>query len=101
MLVPFLVIGLIGLCLTALILASRPDHVISAICRKLCVFFAVLLLLALVSSASAWGQPPERSLKYKDYLKVNAKIVWGPEAPIALFAGQIHQESAWNPEARS
>lgn len=46
-------------------------------------------------------QYPRASLRYRRDLIRNARFIWGLNAPIATFAGQIHQESAWNPNARS
>lgn len=38
---------------------------------------------------------PRESLPYQRDLIRNARAVWGMMAPIATFAGQIHQESTW------
>ena len=63
-----------------------------------------LLLVALLFGActEAQGQsPPMRAAKYKRPLTRAARAVWGPSAPVALFAAQIHQESSWRPSAES
>lgn len=52
-------------------------------------------------SAQAQGYPPYESLKYRDDLIRNARVIGGLGAPIALFAGQIQQESAWRPDVSS
>ncbi len=53
-------------------------------------------------SASSQVAPyPPRANAYKRDLIANAHFVWGLNAPIAAFAGQIHQESAWQPDAKS
>jgi membrane-bound lytic murein transglycosylase MltF len=58
--------------------------------------------LVFASVASAFGQePPREALRYRDDLIRNARVVWGLSAPIAVFGAQIHQESAWRPDARS
>jgi soluble lytic murein transglycosylase-like protein len=44
---------------------------------------------------------PSGALKYKRDLIRNARYVWGLEAPVAVFAAQIHQESRWNKNAKS
>jgi soluble lytic murein transglycosylase-like protein len=44
---------------------------------------------------------PRDALKYRNDLIRNARSVWGMEAPIATFAGQIHQESTWRADVRS
>lgn len=46
-------------------------------------------------------QIPERARQFERPLISNARFIWGLNAPIAVFAGQIQQESAWNPDARS
>lgn len=58
------------------------------------------LLLALLPSL-AGAQVPERAHQYQRELIRNARYVWGLDAPIAVFAAQIHQESGWRPEVSS
>lgn len=43
------------------------------------------------SAADAWRMP----------LTAFAESEWGRDAPVSTFAAQIHQESAWKPNARS
>lgn len=38
---------------------------------------------------------------YRRQLIGEARRLWGLSAPVPVFAGQIHQESRWNPDARS
>ncbi|WP_066134017.1 transglycosylase SLT domain-containing protein [Bordetella ansorpii] len=47
------------------------------------------------------AQPPRASLQYRDAVIRNGRAVWGLDAPIAVFAGQLHQESAWRADAVS
>lgn len=63
---------------------------------------AVLLVTAagLVAPAAA-AQVPRAAYEYRADLIRNARAVWGLNAPIALFAAQVHQESAWRPDAQS
>jgi len=65
-----------------------------------------LILLGLL----AWGgffappakaQIPDAAVKHRAELTRNARAVWGLDAPVATFAAQIHQESAWRPGAVS
>lgn len=49
----------------------------------------------------AAGHIPPRAQQYRPILIKNARLFWGLEAPVATFAGQIHQESAWRPRAAS
>ena len=44
---------------------------------------------------------PAEAQRYRLTLTREAQFVWGINAPIASFAGQVHQESRWNPEAHS
>lgn len=62
---------------------------------------ANLLLLLLVLASPAAGQIPPDAAQYRRPLTGQARQVWGLDAPIATFAAQIHQESAWRPDARS
>lgn len=63
-----------------------------------------VLLLGLVlqwSSGLCHAQVPHDAYRYKHELRQQANFVWGIGAPTASFAAQIHQESHWNPSARS
>lgn len=44
---------------------------------------------------------PHQANRYRQDLTRQARLVWGLDAPVALLAAQIHQESAWNPRAVS
>lgn len=44
---------------------------------------------------------PRAAFKHRAELTRAAHAAWGLDAPIAVFAAQIHQESGWNPEAIS
>ena len=61
---------------------------------------AFLLLLALLT-APALGQVPAAAQIYRADVVRSAYRTFGPGAPVATLAAQIHQESAWNPQARS
>lgn len=68
------------------------------------VILAVAAALAVsqtVGYAAMVADPPREALKYQRDLVRTARYAWGPDAPIAAFAGQIHQESGWNPYALS
>ncbi|MDR2173672.1 MAG: lytic transglycosylase domain-containing protein [Burkholderiales bacterium] len=47
------------------------------------------------------GKPPAAAEKYRDTLTRYSLMIWGLNAPIATFAAQIEQESAWKPDAVS
>ena len=51
--------------------------------------------------ALAAGPVPQAALQYRGLLIRNARAVWGMDAPVATFAAQVHQESAWRPDAVS
>ena len=59
-------------------------------------FIAVVITLSPANHA-----PPRAALRYKHDLIRVARYVWGLKAPIAVSAGQIQQESSWNPNAKS
>lgn len=46
-------------------------------------------------------QVPQAAQQYRSELVRNARAIWGMEAPVATFAAQVHQESAWKPGAVS
>lgn len=52
------------------------------------------------SQANAAG-PPTAALRYRSDVIRAARVDWGLNAPVADFAAQLHQESGWNPAARS
>lgn len=69
---------------------------------------AIVLVLLLAASlcvavmvSSAVAQVPAAAQPYRADLVRNARMVWGLDAPVATFAAQVHQESAWQPAAMS
>lgn len=61
---------------------------------------AAVALLLVGQEAVAQGVP-RAALAHRRALISNARAVWGLDAPVAVFAAQVHQESAWRPDARS
>jgi len=65
----------------------------------------VFLALVFPGTAAAAGEPqvhiPQRSALYRHRVEQAAARAWGVEASPARLAAQIHQESAWRPDARS
>ena len=59
------------------------------------------LLFIFLSIPESNADVPRESLKYKRELIRQSRIIWGLNAPIPLFASQIHQESTWNHLAKS
>jgi hypothetical protein len=45
--------------------------------------------------------PPQAAARYRSELTRAAHSQWGLDAPVALLAAQVHQESGWNPQAVS
>lgn len=69
--------------------------------RLVNITFAILILLALFLSLSAFAQIPERADHYRrDLTRISQQEI-GLAAPVALFAAQIHQESSWRSDAKS
>lgn len=66
--------------------------------------YAVACIAALVLTtlaATAHAQVPPEAARYRAELTRAAHAEWGLDAPIAALAAQVHQESAWNPQAVS
>lgn len=55
----------------------------------------------LVAASAAAADVPREAEKYRRDIVRNARLVWGLDAPIADFAAQIEQESAFREDARS
>ena len=49
----------------------------------------------------AHAQVPPDAARYRLMLTRTAHNQWGLQAPVAALAAQVHQESAWNPQAVS
>lgn len=58
-------------------------------------------LAALVAVSCANAQVPQAAQQYRSGLIRTARSVWGMNAPVAVFAAQIHQESGWQRDAVS
>lgn len=67
-----------------------------------CVVALELILAAILASmpAQAANVPPAAHTWQRTIIR-EAHAVWGLQAPVALFGAQVHQESHWQPEARS
>lgn len=62
----------------------------------------VLLIGLFVSCASpAYAQVPAEAARYRAELTRAAHSQWGLNAPMAVLAAQVHQESSWKPQAVS
>jgi soluble lytic murein transglycosylase-like protein len=74
------------------------------------LIFAVFMFViyAMIPAAQANDQfpgatkmVPRAALKYRGDLIRSARLAFGLDAPVAAMAAQVHQESAWRPDARS
>jgi membrane-bound lytic murein transglycosylase MltF len=63
--------------------------------------FRLFALVALLFSACALAQVPPSATAHRAEMTRSALRVFGPQAPIAELAAQIHQESAWRADAVS
>lgn len=86
---------------------NRSSHrwsaaVVMVVLALLYAIAAVALVATLVPAAAAQtASPPAAAARYKLQLRRAAQTEWGLDAPIAAMAAQVHQESAWNPQAVS
>lgn len=71
--------------------------------RFLLIWTALWLLVGLVLIApfTEAAGIPQGAQQYRQELTRQARLVWGLDAPLAVMAAQVHQESAWNPKAIS
>lgn len=67
----------------------------------LAVLLVALCALAALLPPMAHAQVPQEALRYRALLVRTAHAAWGLDAPVAVFAAQVHQESAWRPDAVS
>ncbi|ECV5352110.1 transglycosylase SLT domain-containing protein [Salmonella enterica subsp. enterica] len=65
------------------------------------IFLAFAAVFAGVSTTAHAAEPPTAALRYRSDVIRSARVDWGLNAPVADIAAQLHQESGWNPAARS
>ncbi len=65
------------------------------------VFFILTLVILITEQCRAAESIPRAALAYQAQLIREARFAFGLDAPIPMLAAQIHQESHWNPQARS
>lgn len=68
--------------------------------RFLILLWALLMLGLWVADTQA-AILPHAASQYRQELTRQARQVWGLDAPLAVMAAQVHQESYWNPRAIS
>jgi hypothetical protein len=69
--------------------------------HKAIILLTSIPLLITLLVPPARGQVPAQANIYRAQLTREARAAWGLEAPVVLFAAQIHQESGWREDARS
>lgn len=62
---------------------------------------ALVSALVALTSTPAIAQPPRAAERFRRDLVGNVRLVWGLSGPVATMAAQVHQESAWRPDAKS
>lgn len=66
------------------------------------VWLAVAVaVVAATAVRCADAQVPPQAQQHRALLVRTAHAAWGLDAPVAVFAAQVHQESAWRPDAVS
>jgi len=65
------------------------------------LWLVVGAVLVAAACNNAGGQVPRGAEKWKRDVVRNARLEFGLDAPVAMLAGQIEQESGWNEAARS
>lgn len=65
------------------------------------IVLLVVLAIMVLTPRSAQAQVPQAAQQHRALLIRTAHAAWGLDAPVAVFAAQVHQESAWRPEAVS
>lgn len=80
--------------------ASRPRAPHRAALGRLLIVLATVMLLLGNTNAGA-AEVPSAAYAWQRPLTREARAVWGLDAPVPLFAAQIHQESGWRVDARS
>jgi len=76
--------------------------------RRMLAFLLLVLAVSIIvgltlgeAKAASQASPPPQAERYRRDLIRSARYVFGMSAPVAVLAAQVHQESAWRPEARS
>ncbi len=77
------------------------DCIISFFVALAVAMIGALIIIAFMPRMVSAAEIPARAQHYRATLTRCARAEWGLSAPVAVFAAQVHQESLWNPEARS
>ncbi len=65
------------------------------------MFMFMFMFMFAFPAGIAQAQVPPEALRHRALLVRTAHATWGLDAPVAVFAAQVHQESAWRPDAVS
>lgn len=76
--------------------ATTMNRLSSAVCAGI-----ISLSVTSVQADTASTVLPRNALKYQRELTREARAVWGLNAPVPVMAAQIHQESRYDPAAKS
>lgn len=71
---------------------------LAAVLAAIALFF---LAVTMFSAPAEAAEMPRAAKHYQRQLTREARAVWGMDAPVPVFAGQIHQESGWRIDAVS
>ncbi|WOI46988.1 transglycosylase SLT domain-containing protein [Acidovorax sp. BLS4] len=78
------------------------QYLLRRVVALFCAFTAALWIFVLSAAFSvAKAQVPTAAQQHRSLLIRSAHAVWGLDAPVAVFAAQVHQESGWRPNAVS
>lgn len=80
---------------------AAPRYTPFEVCCLIVLWIVLGTVGALLAVTVARAAPPAAAEPYRAELTREARHFWGISAPVAMFAGQIAQESAWRPTARS
>lgn len=72
-----------------------------AVARGFLYGLVMVLLAGVAAVVFAADEIPRQANEYRRDLTRLSRSVWGLDAPISTLAAQLHQESLWNPLARS
>ena len=79
----------------ALFLGLREGRAETGRCRILAWFGFLVLASGCSKVHAAEVSIPRAAAQYRTELVRSARVVWGLDAPIAVFAAQVHTESWW------
>ena len=78
---------------------ALKDLALAALLVALCALAACIAPPARAQAAGT--QVPQAAHQHRALLVRTAHAAWGLDAPVAVFAAQVHQESAWRADAVS